>query len=586
MSAYTHRKAALLFAVLAIFAFFISQLYTLRITEVLKEGTPISLPYSFSSKKGELTHYRLKVRFQQHASATVRIVPDDCLEKMEVNGVSVPLRNIPTGSLCNWSRGFKFDLGRYLVPGENVLDLWVRAKDSVAGLTIFPIFDSSNSYLLFWGTVALLFFLLSLYFIAAILQISKPLRILLMISVIVDVVYLSYTDFNIRTFDVMIHTGHFDYIKLLTNFHFPNPTQGWEYHQPPLYYLLAALVYKIATWLSVSPFLLLQLFSLLTFVLFLLFALRTIEYVLEHLWSKVVAAALILFWPSGVIHAIRLGNDVLFYALFAAAFFYLVRWYYQMRPKDLKIFALFAFLDFITKSNAIVLFIIAFLLGLVLWCQGKRIWKKESLWVVAAFVAAFAINFADNIYYALTTGADWLVSNVVHTINKKLYVSNEAINYLYFDFDTYLKEPFIDAWHDRYGRQYFWNYLLKSSLFSEFFFSDTLHKNLAVGLSFLSLGIVIFVIGYIISMKKEELLEGLPFFLLFFVFLAVLLAYRIKIPVACNTDFRYIYPIIIAIAYFYAKALNKLQKNGLVVLTSIGYLQIFLFASLSIFFFV
>lgn len=42
------------------------------------------------------------------------------------------------------------------------------------------------------------------------------------------------------------------------------------------------------------------------------------------------------------------------------------------------------------------------------------------------------------------------------------------LNVLCFDIPGFLSTVYMDAWHDEGGRQYFWNFLLKTLLFGKF----------------------------------------------------------------------------------------------------------------------
>jgi len=550
------------------------------------QKSTITFPYSFKGKANQVYQYNVQINYSLFSSSHLKIVPDDCLEYLSINDAVVPVKSIK--GRCNWQKGFSIDLKPYLKEGKNTLHLHVKNKDGIGGLNLIATqdYDSLTYYLIsslmIFSLIVLLFLTLSYS------GLSLELILLLLAGILLRLAYLSYTDFDARTFDVVLHSGHLDYIKMIANeFRLPNPTQGWEYHQPPLYYALGAIFYKFADLTGVvNKYTLLQLFSLSTFIIFLFYSIKTLALVIPHRWMLFFATMLLVFWPSGIIHSIRLGNDVLFYALFAISFYYMLLW--QRNEKALWITVLFASLALITKANGIILFGIIGILLLIQLIQTRsfRSILRPLTLVIVFFAIAFTINFADNIYYALQgNGEDWLVSNVVNTINHKLFVSNSFDNYVYFDLKTYLKEPYIDAWNDQYGRQYFWNYLFKSSLFSEFFFKTPIQILLASLISLLSLSIFVYIGLAIATLSKAELLEAKPFLLVIFLSLAALLAYRIKIPVACNTDFRYIFPILIAMGYFYSLALHKIQKNGYVILEWFGYLQVTLFSIFTILFF-
>lgn len=546
------------------------------------DAQPIKLPYKLKSSGSQSLYFEATVYRHTLTTTLLRIIPDDCIETLQVNGQPINVTRLP--GRCDWSHGAKIDLGPYLKRGENTIRIGVKKKDGIGGLNLFgtpDLYRPSHMALQFLAMLGLAGWLITL----TRNSLSTPLSLLMASGALLQLHYLSYTDYATRTFDLLIATGHLDYIKMIAeHLTLPNPTQGWEYHQPPLYYLLAAAVYAIFTYLPVlEPLVALQMMSMALFILFLYFSLRSLTMLVADRRILFVASALLIFWPSGIIHSIRIGNDILFFTLFAAGVYAILQW--QLRQRPFWPALLIASLALITKANGIILFGVIGILMLVELYRARALrgFFRQTGIALLYFLAAFLINFADNIYYVMAgNGSDWLVSNVVNTINKKLYVANEAFNYLYFDIKTYLSEPFINPWDDRYGRQYFWNYLFKSALFSEFFF--TAKHTVATVMGAVSL----FIFGYILlglaaaQRNRGSLIMGLTLF----VSLAALLIYRIKIPVACNTDFRYIYPVVLPMAFFFARGLTFLKQHELYVAyyTGIGASLLFSLGSIAVFY--
>lgn len=515
-----------------------------------------TLPYSLRSGGREMITLRGTLHHSYFSSGVIKIIPDDCLVSLRVNDTDVDVSKLP--GRCDWSKGATIDLSEQLTPGVNALRITVHKRDGAGGVNLFGVAGKS-------GFFTLLFKVLSAMLLAAVIlsltreRLGWPAALLLAASALLQLHYLGYTDFATRTFDLLIATGHLDYIKMIAHeLTLPNPTQGWEYHQPPLYYLPASALYALCEQTGVmDPMRALQLFSLLCFVVFGYFGLRILQLTVADRRVMLLGGALLLFWPSGVIHAIRIGNDVLFFTLFAATLFATVRW--QLQGARLWPALLLASLTLITKANGIVLFAILGMLVLVEVVQTRhyKAFLRHAGLGLLFFAGAFLINFADNIYYVMIGEAkDWLLSNV--TINGGLFVKSSAYNYLYFDWQTYLKEPFTNGWNDQYGRQFFWNYMLKSSLFSEFFFDAK--RNLAILIGAVSLPLFgLMLLGMAVApITRASLIMGLT---LTFAFAAVIV-YHIKIPAACHADFRFVYPALIALIYFYAEAVSWLRRKA------------------------
>ena len=82
--------------------------------------------------------------------------------------------------------------------------------------------------------------------------------------------------------------------------------------------------------------------------------------------------------------------------------------------------------------------------------------------MVCLFVGmGVVLNIADNFYYHITSSSeesDWLLGGSVDAINNRLFLDNTSKNYLYFDLEKFLFNPYIDSWNDGAGRQFFWNF--------------------------------------------------------------------------------------------------------------------------------
>jgi hypothetical protein len=64
--------------------------------------------------------------------------------------------------------------------------------------------------------------------------------------------------------------------------------------------------------------------------------------------------------------------------------------------------------------------------------------------------------------------------------------------------------------------------------------------------------------------------KKLPWFLAVIMPFLLLLAYRIKVPLSCNTDFRYIYPVLLPLLFFSALAWRQFPQFKLSWLLASG----------------
>ena len=152
----------------------------------------------------------------------------------------------------------------------------------------------------------------------------------------------------------------------------------------------------------------------------------------------------------------------------------------------------------------------------------------------------------------------------------------------------------MNPWSDETGRQYYWNFLLKSSLFGEFDFGK--NKNIVITaqlISWLFLVIVVyfFIIIFLASLRKKTTTRNMSAILFtvlasIIIPLLILTIVRIKHPYSSQSDFRYIFPVTIPIAFLYSLGLENLKIGKLIMLRYFGYVLSIFFSILIILFFV
>lgn len=540
---------------------------------------PVKLPLSTD----HIGTYRVQVTLTGIAQGEqrIRIFPDDEIHALSVNGQNVSLAGISREQRRNYSAGFVISLPQ-LIPGrENILVATVSNASNPAGFRI----ESAEHIRV---DKQLSIFLLLVAFIAILrrhLPITPIQNVIAILGILCCVGYLSVTDERTRTFDVFEGGGHKDYIEYLIEHRaLPLPGDGWEYHQPPLYYLTAAGV-KAAGGVdsNLHGELWGQLLALFFWTCFLISGLACLRQAFKQHQTLLLLVSLSLaLWPSGIIHSIRIGNDLPLYAFYSLSFYYILRWWGSRQSKWLFWASLWMAASLMTKSNGLAVagilgvLMLLHLYGLVRkpqqWHTNKPAFVRDTALAGGFFVAALALNFADNIkHYLDGTSKDWLLSNVSEMINPGLKVDNDIANYLIFDLATFIENPFISTWSDAYGRQYFWNFVWRSALSSEFFFAGKTLQTWGVinGILLLMMlsGAIIF------YLQRQPITSGGSFkrllyrqapwvMALVFPFI-LLLAYRIKVPLSCNTDFRYIYPVLVAILFFVAQSWRQSKQQSL-----------------------
>jgi hypothetical protein len=530
-----------------------------------KEHRPITLPFS----EDFIGHYTISLNIDNATSNTqqFRIIPDDEVIAVKVNGEKISIDNIPLSDRRNYGSGFVLNIDNLKPEQTNLLEIEVINESNPTGFRIEATQRLSKTQLI-WIFITLGVFAL---WLMRPLKTSKLQKGFFLFSLILSLIYLSQTDSRTRTFDVYEGGGHKDYIEHLINQHsLPNPGEGWEYHQPPLYYLIGAATKVTGFIPKTANDLWAQLLALYFWCIFLVSALASLKIAFKQRRLPLLIASFALcLWPAGIIHSIRIGNDLALYAFYGLSFFYTLKWWKTRASAHLFWASLWMGASLLTKSNGLAMTAtlgILFLLHMVLIFKDRAHFQQKKKKLVRDFAIlssivfiALALNFGDNIYYyAKGTSSDWLLSNVSQSINSGLKVKNNPESYLLFDLATYLQHPFISTWDDISGRQYFWNFVWRSSLSSEFSFQGD--KLQFWGVSNGILLLLALIGSCIYYLQKQPYTTSthiilasykvLPWILTLVFPFVLLLAYRIKVPLSCNTDFRYIYPVLVNIIFF------------------------------------
>jgi len=574
---------------------------TLRMGE--GPGTPIAFPYSAPIPAGQVTEFVFTIHAGRLTQRSIVFVPDDHFVSLSVNGRDVPLDGVDPKQRDDYRRGFRFPIGAYLRPGDNAVVARVLNRNGVGGLDVDS--DPHDWRNVAEGVSAVGAFLLLLGVALRRLEVTWAITAPLLAGVALRFGYLSVTPSWLRDHDV---AGHLEYIEYILNHHsLPPPYGGWSFYHPPLYYVLSAGLWKVMTLVGVRSrdaiLCALQVQSMLYQLGFLAFSLRTASLWIGRLpdaafgarlssRTGIVAlmATLLCVWPSGIIHSVRIGNDDPFYLLFAAGLYFASRWWVDGRDRDLHVAAGFGAIGMFTKSNSLLLFIV---LGVLLVARfaldrQRRVvpylrlaWPGAAMFVVSAG-AALGRAVAD-----MSSGKrqNLLMGNV-HSLQANLVVGDQAQNFLWFDAKAFVTHAFMSPVDDAMGRQFFWNYALKTSLFGEFSFDHPRLWDLAVVISVLLLFIVALAVLGVALGSRNDWLDDLPALVTTATLVGGLAAIRMALPLSAVGDFRYIVPVLTPAIYLFARSLVSFRQRGWTWVAWTGSLAGWSFAACSALFFV
>ncbi len=421
------------------------------------------------------------------------------------------------------------------------------------------------------------------------LRFDRGTTAILLAGLVLYFFYLGYTSPGERNYDGPEQLDK--YIGYIVAEHrIPPAKQCFICHHPPLYYVLGALVQRGFEITKIAPKPVnLQIFSLAIFFAFLVYGVLLARLFSDRVRTVRITAALLVFWPYSIHNSVRIHNDTLVTALVAAGMYYAARWYKEQRPRHLYAAGLCGALGILTKSSA---FALVACVGLMLaWRFFTRSGRARLLGRGVATMALVAAAYGglklrapvadDPCHRTFGTACD---------IRKSDYTGNKPVNYLYLDVPKLLRDPYMVIHGDESGKQYFWNHVIKSSLFGthnkvpDRETAYSLNRKLGFGMLYGLFGMLVYsAIAGIAGARRGLRRLAIPL-LYVSVSALFLMAFKIAIPAPHHTDFRHVYFAIAPAALLFASAVMHLRSRH-VALGAVGTALFAPFLALSIVYF-
>ena len=583
------------------------QLTLARITDVtLDDGDgvaiPVEFPYSADARTDRAMSFAFHVRATSLTQKSFIVLPDDHLLSVSVNGVDESLASIDPKKLDDFVEGVRFSLGEHFKEGDNRVVVRVLNRGGgQGGLDVRPDpRDRQNALEIAVAAGACLLLL------GATLRRAGAGWTLTAMAVAAAGLRLGCwwkTPYLVRHHDV---PEHLKYIQYLLDHHaLPKAAEGYAFYHPPLYYLLSALTWRTLAALGLAKdviFACLQLQSLVFELGYAAFSIATARLWLDRVPDSAfgrglssrsglmaLIAALILVWPSSVIHSVRIGNDDLTYLFFSAALYFASRYWLLAGARNANLAALSGALAILTKTNGVIIFpVLVVMLAVRLWQRRRAREPILARQVLRRSLPALALAVGSSVLAIGRGLIDTIAGRQGHVLIANaslnpgdLLVGNRAENYMWFDLHAFVTQAFSSPWDDAQGRQFFWNYLLKTGLFGEFEFGHVWAWSLAVVLSVSFLGMCVHAMIGTLRRSPAEWLEELPLFLLAVFLVASLAALRITLPFSCSGDFRYVLPILMPCIWWYVRSLAAYRQRGGSKVAGFGLALGWLFVGLS-----
>ncbi|HLD32219.1 MAG TPA: glycosyltransferase family 39 protein, partial [Candidatus Peribacteraceae bacterium] len=488
-----------------------------------------------------------------------QIIPDNCINGMTINGQRLPAEWFP---FCDYWYGRTFDLSPYLNHGENslLLEVW-----NDGGLAKVHLFVAQSDPILFVLHL-LVFLVLCLYVLSVARRFCKSRSEAVLWGVFLAGLYLRLRYFwmtlaGMRAEDPWSNL-EYAYYLLDHAFSLPLSTSGWAFYHPPLYYYLIAIIVKAEQILSNIPYLIVrdvQVFSLLlslgTFAIVfsvcsLLFPKR------EQFSERLLFLLAITLQPGLILFAARINNDVLYQFFAFAALALLLLWWSNAKDKYWFLCIAAIVLGLLTKSNTLLLLPVAFVCLLVKKGMGWR--KKFCLGGIGLLIVLLTTGWFYTLRFAIEDNT-FIVQNL-HEMTGELIVDTSLESLTEFNPIRVVRDPYNYLWDPFRGRDYFWEYWMRSAFFGRYVFGDSVTLWASGMLLFCSFLLIPLFMGFYRSLRYRWY-ETLP---LWFGTILIMFAhalYRQRAPFSPSQDFRYSILILVPFAYFLAIGVQSVHSK-------------------------
>jgi hypothetical protein len=289
-----------------------------------------------------------------------------------------------------------------------------------------------------------------------------------------------------------------------------------------------------------------------------------------------LATALVVFWPSSVINAVRVHNDALAAVVMLAALYFTARWDRGGGRRDFQLALLFCALALLTKASgyASAATLVSFAAVRALAPELRRDSLKRGAVAIVVLgsvvVAPAALRRSEH----ASTFCQKLLGGACDGRYVPAVVDRPS-RFVRFDVRRFVMR--MDTLPDDPEHDYFLNRLAKSSLFGVMPLGDELagprQQSLAVVMSVLLLAMVASAAFALPFARSAVRLNWRPYrvyaggTLWMFAFLV---AFRIRAPNEFHEDFRHIFPALVPFCLAYTKIFERLDRFPRAAGTALG----------------
>lgn len=383
----------------------------------------------------------------------------------------------------------------------------------------------------------------------------------IVLGVFLRVVYTVYTPFTLRQHDVIGSSfNHIDYIKHIANtLSLPSVDYCQAYH-PPLHHALSSIFYSMGKAFGLSEFnslRLVQLFMVFLSCMTLILVYKIFKLVNSSNTVILAGISIFAFFPYNIYFASFLNNDNTMYFFYTISLYCLIRWIYNKSIKNMVFLSIAVSLAMLTKKNAVIIFPVILVAFLVVLVQNRKSYMRY----INQFTVFITISIPLSLIYPIRQYILFKQSFFYAPGVAFEKYPNTLENLFCIPFKGLINKPFTED-PFRGKNELFSDYALKSSLFGEWRFPGL--EKIATLLLF-SVIILVIIIAIYIILENKNIFKGYGYIFVLNLIIpyALLFQSRLSNPVVCAQNFRYAALMLISVAYFYGKAVERLSNTRL-----------------------
>jgi hypothetical protein len=549
----------LLFCYLVAFAFISPGFSDGYVNPEGSEARKIAYPYRVHKKDTKMVIDTTMHLNTPHATSFL-ISPISCLDQLIINGKSVE-DGVP---FCSGTRGKNVNLKGYVHAGENDVSMVIRNKKNKGFVQVKP---STSDPIVFGIHIA--FILALLVIVAGMMRekvfgkISYWFVSVIGIGALLRIIYFCSTSYYRRAYDV---SGHIEYlIFIMTKWAVPISTDGWQFYQPPMYYLFSAIFSLPAQFLGSLTLVLdvikfgsllisLGAFGAIVWCAFLVFPKRV------QSASRVLFVGALAVLPGLIFMSSRLSNDTLLFLLWILSLCYVIRFWQKGKERDWYVSVLFICVGILTKSSALtILPVLALCLVFHPSIKRERKYKLAGLSLLIILVSVgwfYALRFA-------VEGNAHIIGNVEGNNPKILLTEWRPYHLFMFRPHEVVMYPFTSSWRDEFGRHFFLEYLVKSTFSGGWVYSGSASK-LSQILHIINIPLLLLMICGFFADIKRNWKENLPMWLTLLVLLGASGFMIANTKVSVVQDFRLVPLIALPVTFYVVKGIELLPGKWVI----------------------